>query len=96
MQEILKQEIIEETPKKKKKKDKVIEQVEQTDKIDIVKPVEYKTKKCKVLMHKNNKVVVDFNGKCVSLQGNIKVNKGMVEVEYVGKIGQKDFVIKLK
>ena len=96
MEEIINQKIIEETPKKKKKKGKSAEKVDQTEKVDIVKTIKYKTKKCKVLMHKDNKVVIDFNGKCVSLQGNVKVNKGMVEVEYLGEIGQKDFVIKLK
>ena len=96
MEEIISQKIIEETPKKKKKKDKSAEKVEQTEKADIVKTIKYKTKKFKVLIHKDNKVIIDFNGKCVSLQGNIKVNKGMVEVEYLGKIGTKDFSVKLK
>lgn len=111
MEEISKLEFIEEeikenenTPKKRKKKKS---EVKQEAKIETVqqenedtKAEEYKSKKCKVLLSNKNSIVVDFDGRCIgfkkSKNENIEIVKGMVEVKYLGKIGTKDFSVKLK
>lgn len=89
----------ENTPKKKKKKKS---EVKQEVKIETVqqKAEEYKSKKCKVLLSNKNSIVIDFDGRCIgfkkSKNENVEIVKGMVEVEYLGKIGTKDFSVKLK
>lgn len=54
----------------------------------------YKNKKCKVISKINNRIIIDFDGYCISFESDTKDSE--VEVQYIGEIGNKNFEVKLK
>ena len=80
---------IKETPIVEDKTDKELEEtsVKKTRK-------KYKNKKCKVIGRIKNGIIINFEGCCISFETDTK--DSIVEVQYIGEIGNKNFEIKLK
>lgn len=51
----------------------------------------YKTETCKVFFTKNNKIIIDFKGYGITLEGT--TDKNTLKVQYKSDIGDPDFKI---
>ena len=80
---------IKETPIVEDKTDKKLEEtsVKKTRK-------KYKNKKCKVIGKIKDGIIINFDGYCISFVTDTK--DSIVEVQYIGEIGNKDFEIRIK
>ena len=66
-------------------------------KYDTEKQEKYMTEKCKIIKSYKDTIVIVFKEKCISftVKENVYKENDLVEVQYKGTIGKKDFKIKL-